>query len=99
MTTATKQPDPAVLRTALKISAIADEHRLGLLLAMEGGPRKVGDLAEMDDAGVSPRLAILRHAGMVEVRREGKFRFYNLTDQGMSLMAGLRPLLKEPFDD
>ena len=100
--TKTKQPDPAVLRTALKISAVADEHRLGLLLALEGGPRGAGDLESPEEEGRSARshrLAVLRHTGMVDFRREGKRRFYHLTDQGSSLLAGLKPLLKEEEEE
>ena len=65
--------------------ALADETRRGILDALRQGPRTTGDLAVFvrKDAGLS-RCAVMKHlgvleeAGLVVVRREGRFRWNHI---------------------
>ena len=62
-------------------TAIADPTRRALLHRLAGGERTAGELAEPFDvsmSAVSQHLAILRDAGLVRVRSEGRQRLYVL---------------------
>jgi ArsR family transcriptional regulator len=64
-------------------AALADPTRRGILRILgERNCATAGALAEefsdMTRAAVSAHLRVLRHAGLVEERREGKFRVYSL---------------------
>lgn len=60
---------------------LADPTRRRLVEAMRGGERSVNDLVGdvgISQPGVSRQLAILHEAGFVEVRPEGRRRYYSL---------------------
>lgn len=73
--------------------AVAHEHRLELLEAMAQGERSVERLAErtgLSIANASHHLQQMRRAGLVEARREGKFVYYCMFDDGvLDLLAAL----------
>jgi rhodanese-related sulfurtransferase len=56
---------------------------LDLLSQAERTVEQLADLTEMSIANVSQHLQVLRHAQMVEVRREGLFAFYRLADESV----------------
>jgi len=61
--------------------AIACPTRRALLDALMPGERNVSELvAELDvtQSAVSQQLAVLKSAGLVEERAEGRFRYYRL---------------------
>jgi DNA-binding transcriptional ArsR family regulator len=61
--------------------AIAHPARREILVALKGGERVAGQLAEpfgMTFAAVSQHLRVLEDAGLVSVRREGRNRHYKL---------------------
>lgn len=61
--------------------AIASDTRRRLLDALVDGEMTVGDLVEVagvSQPAVSQHLKVLREAGLVGERREGKYRFYRL---------------------
>lgn len=61
--------------------AIASPTRRTLLGALAGGERSVNVLVartHITQSAVSQQLAILRSAGLVAERREGRFRYYRL---------------------
>ena len=61
--------------------AIADPTRRGILLILREGERSATELAEPFSAtqsAVSQHLAVLRRAGLVEGRREGRRRYYRV---------------------
>src|SRR5262245_46166246 len=74
--------------------ALGHEHRLELLELVAQGERTVERLAEcsgLSVANVSQHLQHLRRAGLVTARRQAKFVFYSLADEGvLALLAGLR---------
>lgn len=61
--------------------AIAHPARRAILVELKNGERAAGDLAapfEMTFAAISQHLRVLEEAELVEVRREGRQRFYRL---------------------
>ena len=75
---------------ARRFGALADPVRLRLMLALKSGEQPVGALsAELGVAqpSVSKHLALLREAGLVEVRRAGNQAFYQVTDQSVFEMC------------
>ncbi|HEX2730929.1 MAG TPA: metalloregulator ArsR/SmtB family transcription factor [Polyangiaceae bacterium] len=61
--------------------AIAHPARRAMLIALKQGERAAGDLAEpfgMSFAAISQHLRVLEDAGLVAVRRDGRFRMYRL---------------------
>ena len=61
--------------------AIADPTRRGLLLMLRDGEMGASDLARPFDttqSAISQHLAILRRAGLVQYRREGRRRYYRV---------------------
>lgn len=86
------RPDTrAAERAAGAYRALADPTRLSLALALDGGRELcVCDLAwiaERPRALVSHHMRQLRHAGLVDARKEGKMTMYRLTGRGEDLLA------------
>jgi ArsR family transcriptional regulator len=68
-------------RLATVFQAISDETRQRILLLLEEKERCVNDLvAEFDlsQPSISRHLAILKHAGLVNARREGQQVYYSI---------------------
>lgn len=66
---------------ARALKALADPDRLKLLQCLQEGPKNVTQLAgllDCDIAKASHHLQILRQAGLVRDRKEGKFVVYSL---------------------
>ena len=66
------------MESALK--ALAHEGRREILALISSAERSVNDLAEhfpdISGPAVSQHLKVLRDAGLVDVRKEGTFRYY-----------------------
>ncbi|HEY6763023.1 MAG TPA: metalloregulator ArsR/SmtB family transcription factor [Baekduia sp.] len=70
-------------------NAIAEPRRREILDALAGGERPVGDLVAelgMTQPQVSKHLRVLREAGVVEVRDQGRRRLYRVN------AAALKPI-------
>ena len=64
------------------LAALADDTRIGIVEALSVGERNVGDLVSLFDVSqpaISRHLRVLRDAGVVTVRPDGKQRWYRLT--------------------
>jgi DNA-binding transcriptional ArsR family regulator len=91
-------PQAAQLRANSEIySLLADPGRLAILLALAGDELCVCDLSQVLDAGISAvshQLRILRAAGLVCYRNQGKLVFYSYTGGPLIAKAlrGLKPL-------
>ena len=87
----------AAEQAASLAKALGDPTRLTIALALrEGEELCVCDLAwvvERNENLVSHHVRLLRTAGLVGSRRDGKMVLYSLTDAGRSL---LRALIAEP---
>jgi DNA-binding transcriptional ArsR family regulator len=61
--------------------AVSDPTRRAILDVLSGGDRAVGEIAGRFDvtlSAVSQHMRVLREAGLVEVRKEGRNRVYRL---------------------
>jgi DNA-binding transcriptional ArsR family regulator len=68
-------------------AALAEPHRRRILDLLRGGERSVGDLVgrlELSQPGVSKHLKVLREAGLVASRADGKQRMYALRTQPLA---------------
>lgn len=68
-------------------TALAEPHRRQILDLLRAGERSVGELVArlaLSQPGVSKHLKVLREAGLVEVRPEGKLRWYGLRPQPLA---------------
>ena len=68
-------------------AALSDPSRRQVLDLLRGGERSVNDLVarlDLSQPGVSKHLKVLREAGLVEVRPDGKRRLYVLRPQPLA---------------
>jgi len=68
-------------------AALAEPSRRRILDLLRGGERSVNDLVldlRLSQPGVSKHLKVLREAGLVDVRPDGKRRWYGLTAQPLA---------------
>jgi DNA-binding transcriptional ArsR family regulator len=62
-------------------AALAEPHRRQILDLLRGGERSVNELVarlKLSQPGVSKHLRVLREAGLVDVRADGRRRWYGL---------------------
>lgn len=72
---------------ALRFRALGDETRLRLLEVLTSGERNVAELMEALGLGqslVSHHLRALREAGLVMVRREGRWVYYTIAETALT---------------
>ncbi len=70
--------------------ALADANRLRALIALGGGELCVCQIIEMlglAPSTVSKHMSILRQAGLVEARKEGRWMYYRLPGRAASKAA------------
>lgn len=68
-------------------TALAEPHRRQILDMLRSGERSVTDLVvclKISQPGVSKHLRVLREAGLVQVRPEGRRRWYGLHPQPLA---------------
>src|SRR3954447_16757588 len=71
-------------------TAVAEPSRRQILDLLRGGERTAGDLGahpRLSQPGVSKHLRVRREAGLVEVRPEGKRRWYGLRAEPLAEVA------------
>ena len=81
MTTATRTAGPDLDRAVTLFHALSDSTRLSILEMLQDGERCVCELqAELDAAQsrLSFHLRVLREAGLVTDRREGRWSYYSI---------------------
>lgn len=73
------------MRDVLDIAkAMADGNRLRVLAALTGGELcvcQIVELLQLAPSTVSKHMSILRQAGLVEGRKEGRWMYYRLPDR------------------
>ena len=72
-------------RAAILLKHLSDPTRLQMISILANGEMYVGAMCEelnLTQPAVSHHLAVLRHGGIVEPRRQRQNTFYRLTDQG-----------------
>jgi len=89
---------PSLARTAQLFHALSDEARLQIVAILLDGEHCVCDLMTHIDAAqsrLSYHLKVLKDAGLVTDRREGRWSYYTLQRDAFleaeELLAGLRP--------
>jgi rhodanese-related sulfurtransferase/DNA-binding transcriptional ArsR family regulator len=93
----TQSPKQALFaQFAAVAKALGHAHRLELLEQLAQGERSVEVLAQktgLSIANASQHLQHMRRSGMVGARRDGKFVYYRLADDGvLDLLAALRKI-------
>ena len=71
------------------MSAVADATRLMIVVTLRDGPASVSDIAEKigsDASNTSHHLRILKRAGLVNCKRDGKQQIHSLRE-GFALPA------------
>jgi len=64
--------------------ALADENRVRLLLALRRGELcacQLTELIQLAPSTVSKHLFLLKHAGLVEARKDGRWIYFKLADK------------------
>jgi DNA-binding transcriptional ArsR family regulator len=86
--------------------ALAEPHRREILDLLREGERPAGELVErlaLSQPGVSKHLKVLREAGLVTVRADGKRRLYALRVEPLAevdaWLARYRAFWSERLDD
>jgi DNA-binding transcriptional ArsR family regulator len=80
-------PDQVRAVAALRFRALGDETRLRILEQLVGGERSVSDLMVLLDLGqslTSHHLRTLRQAGLVTVRRDGRWIHYAIAEPALA---------------
>lgn len=94
---------PVARLTAELLKAVAHPARVRVIESLLRGERSVGALAEtlgMEISHVSQQLGVLRHANIVDSRRERSTVIYSVRDPRMSqLLAVARQLLTSALED
>jgi len=65
--------------------ALADENRLRMLMALQGGELcvcRITELMGLAMSTVSKHLSLLYQAGLVNARKEGRWMYYSLPGKG-----------------
>ena len=84
-------------------AALAEPSRRRILDLLRAGERSVNDLVtdldlDLSQPGVSKHLKVLREAGLVDVRPDGKRRFYGLRADPLAEVAGWLEPYREHWD-
>lgn len=77
-------------RAAVLFHALSDQTRLSILQRLRAGERCVCDLTEALDAAqsrLSFHLKVLKDAGLVTDRREGRWMYYTLNVDALAEMG------------
>ena len=94
--TRVRRPDPE--RAVALFHALSDPTRLGILEMLRNGERCVCDLQEELEAAqsrLSFHLKVLREAGLVLDRKEGRWSYYRIVPEALAevhdVAVGLQP--------
>lgn len=79
-------PKAALGQVATYFQALSDPTRLQILSLLRGGPRNVGELAQLCEctsANISRHLAILSKHGVVAHENRGTSAYYRIADESV----------------
>ena len=98
ITAARSRAKPDLVRAEALFHALSDATRLRIIEMLRGGERCVCDLQDDLDAAQSKlsfHLKVLKDAGLVADRREGRWSYYTIVPQALAevhdLAVGLQP--------
>ena len=87
MTTSARSASASLSRAEALFHALSDVTRLEIIEMLRGGERCVCDLQEELDAAqsrLSFHLRVLKDAGLVEDRREGRWAYYTIVPSALA---------------
>ena len=85
-------------KAASLFHALSDETRLALLERLKGGEHCVCELTDAVKAGqsrLSFHLKVLKEAGLIQDRREGRWMYYSLNPDAIEELEELVETLKK----
>jgi len=83
---------PSIKRAVVLFHALSDETRLALLERLKDGEQCVCELTDAMKAAqsrLSFHLKVLKDAGLVEDRRDGRWMYYSLSSQAIEELEDL----------
>ena len=90
--------EPELARAAALFHALSDETRLEIMEMLRGGERCVCELTDELDAAqsrLSFHLRVLKEAGLVTDRKEGRWSYYTIVPEALAelhdVSVGLQP--------
>lgn len=102
MVSAPAAPTSSSPRAAGVFHALSDETRLGILELLRSGERCVCELQDDLDAAqsrLSFHLKVLREAGLVRDRKEGRWSYYSIDRDGLEAAGrAVAALLSTKFE-
>lgn len=78
-------------KAPLLFHALSDPTRLELLKRLKGGEKCVCELTDVMQAGqsrLSFHLKVLKDAGLVRDRRDGRWKYYSMNQEGLNEVKG-----------
>jgi ArsR family transcriptional regulator len=102
------QAEPNLERVVSQLQALADLNRLRIIFALRAGERcvcRLTDNLELGQPLLSHHLKVLREAGLVSGRKDGRWVYYSIVPEVVgeieTLLAGIREDVKaaEPVFD
>jgi DNA-binding transcriptional ArsR family regulator len=78
------------------LKMVSDPTRIQIVLMLSEGEKHVGALSEVlgqSQPAVSHHLALLRHGSIIAPRRQGKNKFYGLTETGEKLASIVKTVM------
>ena len=81
--------------------ALAEPNRIRILAALRGGELCVCELCDalaLSQSTLSTHLRVIRQAGLVTARRQGKWMYYAVEPEAAALVGGLFSLFGESLD-
>lgn len=88
-------------RTGRMLHALGDENRLRIVAALRSGERCVCHLTEelhLSQSLLSHHLRVLRMAGLVSDRKDGRWVHYSLLREPLDALATFFAQLRDPTD-
>ena len=86
-----------IQRAAMLLKQVSDPTRLQVVTLLSEGEHHVGGLCDhfnISQPAVSHHLAMLRHGGIVERRRQGQNNVYSLTETGYRLSKIVKAVVR-----
>lgn len=85
-------------KTAIVFKAFGDENRLQILSILQSGEKcacKLLDVMQITQPTLSHHMKILCDAGVVNGRKEGKWMYYSISEEGLDVVINILGELKK----
>ena len=85
-------------KTAIMFKAFCDENRLQILSILQSGEKcacKLLDVMQITQPTLSHHMKILCDAGVVNGRKEGKWMYYSISEEGLDVVINILGELKK----